>query len=291
MFPKLNNSPNKKFAKACSHGIVPVVEKYLNHIDPSVNSNKAIRRASLFNHSQIINMLMDDNRVDVSDKNNTVLRNLCHNLNFECLYKLLKGHMNKVDPTVNFNIAIRYASFYGQTKIVRLLLTDKRVNPSDLDDYALIHASKNGYVDVVKLLTKKRNVIANYNQKSLLCAFENNNFDVFEILLRKINIKLSLAAKLLEEASMRQYVEIISMLIIYIWNKSESKSMKYSDNIEKIYPIRSVTKAIFYAILHKNNNIKEIITSNNGYLKYKEHIFEMMPIVKEEYINNFKNHK
>jgi ankyrin repeat protein len=57
-----------------------------------------------------------------------------------------------VNLATNDNQPIREASKNGQTDVVKLLLSNIRVNPAADDDYAIREASKNGHTEVVKLL-------------------------------------------------------------------------------------------------------------------------------------------
>ncbi len=72
----------------------------------------------------------------------------------------------RVDPSDNFNYAIRKASENGHVEIVRLLLSgntslplrlttiDKRVNPGRNYNIAIRNASSNGHLKVVQELLK-----------------------------------------------------------------------------------------------------------------------------------------
>jgi ankyrin repeat protein len=50
------------------------------------------------------------------------------------------------------------ASYNGHSKVVELLLKDKRVDPSDCDNDAIKWASKNGHLEIVKLLSEDKRV-------------------------------------------------------------------------------------------------------------------------------------
>ncbi|MDB4726487.1 ankyrin repeat domain-containing protein [bacterium] len=67
----------------------------------------------------------------------------------------------RVDPSDNYNYAIRKASEYGRDKVVKLLLEDERVDPSDNYNYAIRYASNNGHDKVVKLLLEDKRVVWN----------------------------------------------------------------------------------------------------------------------------------
>jgi hypothetical protein len=67
---------------------------------------------------------------------------------------------------------------------VKLLLQDKRVNPSDRENYAVRAASENGHVDVVKLLLQDKRVNPAAWENYAACnASEYGHCDVLELLL------------------------------------------------------------------------------------------------------------
>ena len=55
-------------------------------------------------------------------------------------------------------IAFKWASRSGKFEMVKLLLSDKRVDPSSGNNYALNEASKEGHYNVVKLLLSDERV-------------------------------------------------------------------------------------------------------------------------------------
>lgn len=57
-----------------------------------------------------------------------------------------------VDPSDNNNFAIRLACKIGRVEIVRLLLADPRVNPADIYNRSIFLASKYGHHEIVSLL-------------------------------------------------------------------------------------------------------------------------------------------
>ena len=77
------------------------------------------------------------------------------------------------DLDADDNWAIRVASVDGHSEVVKLLLQDPRVDPSDDDNYAILLASDNGHSEVVKLLLQDERVknslseirLANYQKQ------------------------------------------------------------------------------------------------------------------------------
>lgn len=79
-------------------------------------------------------------------------------------HEILKLYLNKIDPSIDNNWGIRWASRQGYYKIVIILLDDLRVDPSANDNEGIYFASKNNHPKVVKLLLslpKERGVNVN----------------------------------------------------------------------------------------------------------------------------------
>jgi ankyrin repeat protein len=71
------------------------------------------------------------------------------------------------DPSKDNNFAILLASGNGNLEIVKLLLKDKRVNPAARNNLAIQCASYNGYLEVVKLLLSDKRVRDSLDKKYL----------------------------------------------------------------------------------------------------------------------------
>jgi len=90
----------------------------------------------------------------------------------------------RVDPTIWDNYVIGCASKYGHTEVVKLLLADPRVNPGDCENNAFTHASEYGHVEIVKLLLNDSRVdlsIYDYNL-AIRYAAKNGHTEVVKIL-------------------------------------------------------------------------------------------------------------
>lgn len=80
--------------------------------------------------------------------------------------------------------ALIYASRHGYLEVVKLLLADKRVDPSSQMNRAIREASSNGHSEVVKLLlTDPRVDPAFKNNEAVRRAFENGHSEVVQVLL------------------------------------------------------------------------------------------------------------
>jgi ankyrin repeat protein len=107
---------------------VDVIDYILNisphrfNINPSAVNNYTIRWASQNGHSEVVKILLTDDRVD---------------------------------PSANDNFSIRWASQNGHLEVVKILLTDERVDPSARNNEAIKWASEYGHLEVVKILLEQ----------------------------------------------------------------------------------------------------------------------------------------
>ncbi len=100
-----------------------------------------------------------------------------------------------IDPSINNNFAMRWASANGHASIVKQLLTDPRVDPSVLDNWAIRWAAMRGHYDVVDLLLDDPRVDPrDDNNAAVQLAYSNRHLDVVYLLLED-NTELSQWAK------------------------------------------------------------------------------------------------
>jgi ankyrin repeat protein len=140
------------FEYSCCFGYLEIVELLLNdsRVDPSDDNNQAIRKACCFGHYKIVELLLNDSRVDPSANYNEAIRKACCYGYFEIVKILLND--SRVDPSDDDNQAIRKACCYGDYEIVKLLLNDSRVDPSANYNEAIRKACCYGHYKIVELL-------------------------------------------------------------------------------------------------------------------------------------------
>lgn len=178
--PSANNQIALK--KASENGHLQIVKLLLKdkRVDPSISFNYPLFSAVKYNHYKVVKLLLEDERVDPASYYNCIIieasRNGYHkivkllleyfslkflnvnNLNCEMLFDSYK---KMVDPSACNNEAIISASKYGNYKVVKLLLGDKRVNPADRNNEAIRVAYKNKHYKVVELLSEDKRVDVN----------------------------------------------------------------------------------------------------------------------------------
>jgi ankyrin repeat protein len=146
-----NEQKNQELMSASQNGHIAIVTHLLQdpRVDPSYNTNWAIRLAFQNCHLEIVTLLLQDPRVDTS-VDNYAIRWASRYGHLEIVNLLLQDP--RVDPSADNNMAIRWASYYGHIAVVTLLLQDTRVDPSADNNWAIRHASENGHLAVVKKL-------------------------------------------------------------------------------------------------------------------------------------------
>jgi ankyrin repeat protein len=111
------------------------------------------------------------------------IKDAIFNKNIEVLKLLLND--KDIDPSNNKNVAIIIASFYGNIEAVKLLLQDKRVDPSDRKNEALMKSIENGKTEVVRLLLQDKRVDPSDRENdAIIIASFYGNIEVVKLLLQ-----------------------------------------------------------------------------------------------------------
>jgi hypothetical protein len=98
----------------------------------------------------------------------------------------------RVDPSARSQHAIRLASDHGRVEVVKLLLADKRVDPSACDQYSIGSSSRYGHAEIVKLLlTDKRVDPVAHNQYAIRWSCANAFAQVVKLLLADQRVSIS----------------------------------------------------------------------------------------------------
>ena len=120
--------------------------------------------------------------------------NVFNNSNSQC-FKVIMTYTD-LDFSVNNNLDIGRASMYGYTKIVKLLLADKKIDPSTRDNQAVVWASYRGHLGVVKLLLKDSRVDPSIDNNALIEeVFECGHSKIVKLLLKDPRVISKLSKK------------------------------------------------------------------------------------------------
>ncbi|KAJ3233837.1 hypothetical protein HDU81_001957 [Chytriomyces hyalinus] len=150
--------------------------------DPSARSNDAIQWACTNGHLLLVNLLIQDPRVDPGADHQYGLR-LAATLGHTDIVQLLLMD-RRVLPQVDRNNTIRSAATFGHVEIVHILLADPRVDPADMESKALWSAAEEGRAAVVGLLLADgRADPTALNSHALRMSAKNGHTEVVRLLL------------------------------------------------------------------------------------------------------------
>ena len=94
---------------------------------------------------------------------------------------------------------IIFAYEKGHIYIVKILLSNPNVDPSDFNNFSLTLAAKNGNIDVVSLLIKDKRIDpACLENAPIQLAFQNDHIDIVNLLIGNERVKSTLKKDLLE---------------------------------------------------------------------------------------------
>lgn len=128
----------------------------IKRVNPTTDADGAIRYASENGHTEVVRLLLQDDRVDPSAYMDYAITCSAENGHVEVVGLLLQD--SRVDPSAFDNYAIRRAALNGHSDVVNLLLRNGRVDPSAEDNEAIKIAAQKNHLDVVRILLNDERV-------------------------------------------------------------------------------------------------------------------------------------
>ncbi|KAJ3081975.1 hypothetical protein HDU99_004018 [Rhizoclosmatium hyalinum] len=170
----------------CTYDHEEIVSLFLKNksLDPSANSNEALKTACRLGNPNVTRCLLNDPRVDPTTVPDIILSTLQFGINRRCIPVLLKDP--RIDPGFMNNAALAVAAFHDYFPAATLLLADPRVDPMDNKGRALINSVLLGRLNVFRLLYASPRVdFGVYANKVIqnLCIEDEKDIDVLEMLL------------------------------------------------------------------------------------------------------------
>ena len=96
------------------------------------------------------------------------------------------------DPPADGSVTFQWMAKKGHVDVVRLLLEDDRVDPSDNGNAAIINASEHGHVEVVRLWLEDDRVDQSHGtEHAVLAACLEESVDVMCFLLKKSGVNFA----------------------------------------------------------------------------------------------------
>ena len=153
------------------------------------NFNQAIKN----NNASKIKILLKNSNFDPSYSNNYAFRISCINGYTPIVKLLLKD--SRIKPT-DFNHLFGIVCGNGKQEIVRLFLKDKRVKVKEGKTFCIQNAAQNGHFNTVKILLKDKRIDPSDDHNTAIrLAYANNYFNIVKLLWKEQKIKKTLSTQ------------------------------------------------------------------------------------------------
>ena len=172
-----------------------------------------LRQLSAEEVLQLIKNCMNDYSKDIKQILNIIFKELIESNRCPKVIKFLLVFVPRVNPCINNNCAIEWASEMGHTDIVELLLETPEVDPCAGNNYAIRFASANGHTDIVKLLLNDKKVDpCAGNNYAIRFASANGHTEVVNLLMQRVDPSACHNTPI-ENASLNGHLDIVKLLL------------------------------------------------------------------------------
>jgi hypothetical protein len=135
-------------------------------------------------HNRVFEIAVKEKAKVIENMSKLLIRELTHGgvLEDGC-FRIFRWLLKQnFDFSIRDNYAIRWATRCRYTKIVRMLLADKRVNPLAKDNYAITTTILRGFIDTLKVLLEDPRITSTSDLLPLAIQYEHN--DIAKLLLK-----------------------------------------------------------------------------------------------------------
>lgn len=207
-------SPKGKYKSlicVCSNGWIKIFEMLLsadNGIKLCANNNKALVHASSNGHIEIVKLLLTYPNVS---------SNLGSDSNFALQMALSNGYYNiatmllhhDLDHPIKYDTAVTLCLLNGRDCCMKLLLSDKRVDPAYNNGWILAQASKYKRIEIINLLLQDEKVRSTNPELALCETIENDNVEILRLLLDNFVIDIN---KYYDIALAKEKIHVVKFL-------------------------------------------------------------------------------
>lgn len=168
---------------------------------------------------ELVELLLKDGRVNPTFENNAAINIVCKNGHYNLFKFLLSFKSEKGDRIQPSKDCLINACTGGHRKIIKLLLKDKRIDPSVNDNLAIRAVCQSGYVEIVKKLCKDPRVDKRIGLKiALICNERSNRKLIIGLLIEEIVGKTSRLSEMMGETMdiPKDVIRVIQKLSILI---------------------------------------------------------------------------
>jgi ankyrin repeat protein len=180
------------------------------------------------------------NRAFLDGKWTNAIKNNKPNIVLSIILSRPDRNPSKTGGDWRWTYTLTWASYYSYHEIVRLLLTDQRVNPAANDNYSIKWAARNGHLDIVRLLLADQRVNpAVEGNEAIRKASRNGHLDIVRLLLADQRVNpAEIDNYAIKYAARNKHTQIVQLLLNHILMKlmrrNPSKSPSYPQHIHDL---------------------------------------------------------
>lgn len=293
--PQYYSYYHKCFRKACKNGLEFIIKVYLSfpETNPSFHDNHALELAIQFHRTPVIKLLFSDSRLTLRESCRSLLLSVIEFDNLEVAKFLLSRPdmiieatdeqflsnciVKSVDKTQLFALLLKDGRITPTTdllmeaviidypNIVRLLLNDSRINPSDLQSAAFNVAVKYGRFQIVRLFLRHHRA---YNvqiyPETIHRVIKGDREDKFSSTLRllivdrRFNSAQLIPKFILIWAAFFGYIKLIKTLL----------------TCHHTFDEHSKRCAIFWAVSNQEENVIKLLLTNDTTRVMTQHLIQ-----------------
>jgi len=181
------------------------------------------------------------------------------------------------DPSYMDNYAIKWASFFGKTEVVRLLLATRKVDVT-AKNVALIKASGRGHTEVIRLLLEHGACAFAENNQAFCDASQHGHRDVLRLLLKHGANPSVRDNYPLRVAIVNYHIDVVRFLLD-LGFLGDKRIVIDQSILERLIEKKEQNTRIFkgfegfrdHALPIRSKHLKRLIVRNNKFYRMEQH--------------------
>lgn len=160
------------------------------NVDLKISENIILYYAASDNQIDLMKILLNDSRIkNINDRANNPLRSACIKGHVEMVKLLLAD--KRIEPTLLNNLIFRSAVLHDNYEIAKLLLTNPKIDPSDYNNDAIYTACSINNQNMIKLLLTDSRVDPNIRPDKITEIYNKGNIEIIKLFIKNPKFDLS----------------------------------------------------------------------------------------------------
>lgn len=183
---------------------------WLNVSRRMVHPGGTLYYAVIKNNIDIVKIILEDKKIDISYINNIHFRKACEYGRTEIVKEFLKD--KRIESFAENNEAFQMACYNGHLDVVKELLKDERIDPSERDNFAIKAAGIHNHFEIVREILKDSRISNLWEVFKRACI--SNRLEFIKELLKDPRVDPSMEDNFaIKFSSKYGYLEIVNELL------------------------------------------------------------------------------